>query len=287
MIVIHEQLGHGAGQVSLGQHWILFVVANRINQQARTDIYREGRRVMGQLSVIVFFAEMPFLLMAFADHPAGIAAFAPVRILINYAISLIMYGFCFTTAGWFILQAVIRKVPFYWGLVAMVIIGTSVTSLVGGLFLFLTVTVETMTRFALMSITLGCVGTLLIVEGAKGRLLSIIRKQFPDAEVYRRSQHLDETVRYEDVVMMTAQNQYTLIQREDTQELVRMTLAEIIGQMPSNHGFRIHRSHWLRADQIDRVVYRNGNPKVVDRMGNELPLSRTKVDEIRGHLSAS
>ena len=262
-------------------------MATQVSHQARTDILREGSRVMGQPSVVVFFAAMPFLLMAFADHPAGIPAFAPIRILINYAICLIMYGFCFTTAGWFILQAVRRKVPFYWGLVAMVFAGTAVTSSAGGPFLFITVTPETMTRFALMSITLGCVGTLLIVEGAKGHMLGVIRKHYPTAEVYRWSQRNNEALSYDDIVMMTAQNQYTLIQREGTQELVRKTLAEIIDEMPSDHGFRIHRSHWLRADQIDKVVYRNGNPRVVDRMGNELPLSRTKVDEVRGHLSTS
>jgi len=63
-----------------------------------------------------------------------------------------------------------------------------------------------------------------------------------------------------------------------------MSLAEAQGKVPAADGMRIHRSHWVAFDQMVRLKFENGNPKLVITSGETLPVSRGQVSKLKKHL---
>ena len=82
-----------------------------------------------------------------------------------------------------------------------------------------------------------------------------------------------------------AQNQYMKVVTDKGEALLRMSLAQAQECLPDEAGLRIHRSIWLRRSEISDLVFRDGNPKVIDACGAEYPASRKMVDDIRSILA--
>lgn len=80
---------------------------------------------------------------------------------------------------------------------------------------------------------------------------------------------------------LEAQNQYVLVVTEAGEGLLRMSLTQAEAFLPGSAGLRIHRSVWIRSSEIESLVSRDGNPRVRDKNGQEFPVSRQKVADVR------
>ncbi|MGH1368092.1 MAG: LytTR family DNA-binding domain-containing protein [Maritimibacter sp.] len=86
------------------------------------------------------------------------------------------------------------------------------------------------------------------------------------------------------VLRMLAENQYVRVFTEAGEDLVRLTLSEAETLVPKGAGLRIHRSHWVATDQMDAFRFEGGNPRLTTKSGEVLPVSRGKVEDLRGAL---
>lgn len=83
------------------------------------------------------------------------------------------------------------------------------------------------------------------------------------------------------ILRLHADNQYVEVVTENGQHLIRSTLADAIGKLNSANGHRVHRSMWIRRDQIGSVKYVKGSPRLFDTEGDDYPVSRAFYDEYR------
>lgn len=84
-----------------------------------------------------------------------------------------------------------------------------------------------------------------------------------------------------------AQNQYIHVVTEKGDTLLRLSLTKAEECLPEESGLRIHRSIWIRKPDLNRLVFRDGNPRVVDQDASEYPVSRKMVGAIRTVLADS
>lgn len=91
---------------------------------------------------------------------------------------------------------------------------------------------------------------------------------------------LDETNRGP-LLMLEAQNQYVSVTTENGTQLIRMTLKSAAENLDSEAGLLVHRSRWLSNSEISDLVYRNGNPFVVNPGGDEFSISRKMVAKVK------
>lgn len=89
------------------------------------------------------------------------------------------------------------------------------------------------------------------------------------------------------VLRVEALGQYVAIYTDMGRTEVRLPLKDAIAELPKNAGTQVHRSHWVRHDQIDAVVYQNGNPRLRLVTEEVLPLGRKMVEPIKNILDAS
>lgn len=83
------------------------------------------------------------------------------------------------------------------------------------------------------------------------------------------------------ILRIEAQNQYVRVITDSGDALLRMSLAHAQTILPDNVGIQIHRSIWMRNTEFQKVISRDGNPRVVDRNGQDFPISRQKVMAVR------
>ncbi|MGB0959175.1 MAG: LytTR family DNA-binding domain-containing protein [Halocynthiibacter sp.] len=86
------------------------------------------------------------------------------------------------------------------------------------------------------------------------------------------------------VLRVEADNQYIHVVTDKGTSHLRMALTEAEKLVPHKDGIRIHRSHWVSKDHIHSLFSENGNPKIKDKSGTLLPVSRSAVDAVRGIL---
>ena len=100
----------------------------------------------------------------------------------------------------------------------------------------------------------------------------------------RLQDHLSPAVRGR-VLRMLAENQYVRVFTERGEELIRLPLSEAVGLVPDEAGIRVHRSHWIATDRMAGVKFESGNPKLLTVDGSQLPVSRSRVGDVRSALS--
>ena len=84
------------------------------------------------------------------------------------------------------------------------------------------------------------------------------------------------------VLMLKSSNQYVEVVTEKGTHELRATMKSLLESISSSEGIRLHRSIWMRKDQIAEFKYNeSGNPCVVDVKGDVYPISRNKVGEVR------
>ena len=89
------------------------------------------------------------------------------------------------------------------------------------------------------------------------------------------------------VTRMEAENQYTRVYTNEGSSLVTMTLGQAEAMTEPGAGLRVHRSHWVAFDQMWRIGYKNGNPRITTRSGESVPVSRSKVGAVRQQVDKS
>ena len=89
------------------------------------------------------------------------------------------------------------------------------------------------------------------------------------------------------VQRITTENQYLRVETNRGDAVIRMSLAQAEALLPRNRGIRIHRSHWIASDQIDRIFYENGNARIQTITGASLPVSRDKVVQVKQSLQSA
>jgi len=87
------------------------------------------------------------------------------------------------------------------------------------------------------------------------------------------------------ILRIEAQNQYVKVITATGDTLLRMSLAHAQTMLPDNVGIQIHRSIWMRNTEFQKVISRDGNPRVVDGNGQDFPVSRQKVTAVRDIIS--
>lgn len=90
-----------------------------------------------------------------------------------------------------------------------------------------------------------------------------------------------------EIVALTAQEHYTLVQTTMGAKLVLMRLTDAIAEMKPVEGLRVHRSHWVALDYITGVERKNRSRELVLRNGQRVPISRSYAVAVNEALSAS
>lgn len=83
------------------------------------------------------------------------------------------------------------------------------------------------------------------------------------------------------ILMLEAQNQYLSVTTENGTQLIRMTLKSATESLDSEAGLLVHRSRWLSNREISGLIYKNGNPYVVNPSGDEFSISRKIVSKVK------
>jgi two-component system LytT family response regulator len=91
-------------------------------------------------------------------------------------------------------------------------------------------------------------------------------------------------IRLCDIQHAAAAGNYIELRARDQQYLIRSTMARLEELLPPCDYVRIHRSHLVRVDQIERIRMRRSSNGIVHlRSGHTLPLSKTCRSELLKH----
>ncbi len=88
-----------------------------------------------------------------------------------------------------------------------------------------------------------------------------------------------------DLVLLQAQDHYVLAQTVAGQALVRSSVSEAEDGL-GGRGLRVHRSWWVAHDHIDRMVYRDGSPRLVLTNGALVPVGRAYRRAVRSSIAS-
>lgn len=83
---------------------------------------------------------------------------------------------------------------------------------------------------------------------------------------------------------VSAQDKYVEVITENGKHVLPMSLTSAIEQIEPISGMRVHRSVWLSWNAMDRIIYENGNPRVVCTCGGVWPVSRKFVKQLKSRL---
>lgn len=86
------------------------------------------------------------------------------------------------------------------------------------------------------------------------------------------------------ILEIRAQDKYCLIRTSNGSELVHITFMNACLMAGETEGTQIHRSHWLNYDEMDRIRYTGGNPKMILRSGQERPVGRRYAKSLNAKL---
>jgi hypothetical protein len=91
-------------------------------------------------------------------------------------------------------------------------------------------------------------------------------------------------IEIEDIQYLSAAGNYVDIHARDQSYVTRATMSQLERMLPADEFLRIHRSHIVRIEQIDRIkVQRSGSGTVHLRCGAKLPISRTCRAQLQQH----
>ncbi|TRD14703.1 LytTR family DNA-binding domain-containing protein [Palleronia caenipelagi] len=83
------------------------------------------------------------------------------------------------------------------------------------------------------------------------------------------------------LLRIEADGHYCTIVTSRGKHIVRQSMMSCIEDIDESQGILIHRSIWMANSEISRLVYHNGNPRVIDRNGSIYPVSRKKANEVK------
>lgn len=83
------------------------------------------------------------------------------------------------------------------------------------------------------------------------------------------------------VCRIDAEDKHILVRTENGQFLLTMSLGRAIEMLDPDQGLRIHRSHWVNWSEIDKITFQNGNPRVLTKRAEIVPVSRKQLAQIK------
>ncbi len=86
------------------------------------------------------------------------------------------------------------------------------------------------------------------------------------------------------LIRLTVRDHYTEVVTTRGRELVLLRFGDALTEIGNIEGIRLHRSHWIATDHIDRLKRDNGKLFVIARDGAEMPVSRSYAEAVRRHL---
>lgn len=84
-----------------------------------------------------------------------------------------------------------------------------------------------------------------------------------------------------ELVSLTMQDHYLSVTTSKGTALIHMRFSDALDALAARPGARIHRSHWVAASAVERIVRQNGKALAVLSDGRKLPISRTYLAEAR------
>lgn len=91
---------------------------------------------------------------------------------------------------------------------------------------------------------------------------------------------LDNTLKG-NLISLRASNQYVVVQSDEGEDLLRLTLKEAIDLLPPDAGLRIHRSWWVSAQELKEAQVTNGSTTLQTSQGRKYPIGKTRLSDIR------
>ena len=207
------------------------------------------------------------------------------------------YGLNFFWAGMYLLAAYVilpiwvnlgirRNIPVFWILCIFYMCCTLSEAVAGVVIFSADPKFSSMAQMVIgntLCIVPGCIIIILYVgEAGKNSLAS----PGSDCPVWRpvRTAKEDPMSEQSGLVYMKSQNQYTLIVTTNSQELKRISLSQAIANVDPALGARVHRSYWVANDHIATLAFKQGNPRITTSIGDEIPISRSSVPEVKARL---
>lgn len=86
------------------------------------------------------------------------------------------------------------------------------------------------------------------------------------------------------LLTMKTRNNYVEINTTAGQHLLYGSLKKMCDLVDKKDGIKVHRSTWIRWDQISSIHYKYGNPAISTIENEEIPISRAVVDEVKKYL---
>lgn len=83
---------------------------------------------------------------------------------------------------------------------------------------------------------------------------------------------------------IVADNKYVLVTTENGTQLLALSLTAAIDRVIPNSGLRVHRSVWIAWSNMGRVIYENGNPRLITKTGDVFPVSRKNAAVLKRKL---
>ena len=88
--------------------------------------------------------------------------------------------------------------------------------------------------------------------------------------------------RSEDVSMLSAEAHYvSVVQRNGRTKMLRGRISDAADAMPPELGRMVHRSHWVAAHAVDKLVQDGRNYVLLLKDGRRLPVARNRQQDIR------
>lgn len=89
--------------------------------------------------------------------------------------------------------------------------------------------------------------------------------------------------RSEDVISLSAQDHYLEVRTIRAKHLIHYAISDAISQLQRSGvpGYRIHRSHWVSQDAIEKTIVTGRHYMLSLKTGGELPVGQTYVELLR------
>lgn len=88
------------------------------------------------------------------------------------------------------------------------------------------------------------------------------------------------------VMSLSAQDHYVEVVTETGAELCLIRLADAIAEAAPEPGIQIHRSHWVARSAVEALDTRGGATQVRLKDGRKLPVSQSRLNDIRSFLAS-
>lgn len=89
-----------------------------------------------------------------------------------------------------------------------------------------------------------------------------------------------------DLQKISGANQYIEVQTEKGVEMLRLSMKDAEGLIPSGLGMRVHRSVWIAFDHVESWIHKGGKVLITPKTGDPIPVGGTYADAFLETITA-